>query len=161
MDLYHFLVVLPAAEALVNLPVPQMRRFRRARARLDAVVQRILEKRLNSGREHQDLLSMMLEGENVSSVQDLTPGVVSRLRDQVITIFLAGYETVANAMTWTWYLLSQNPAAESRMHAEIDSVLQDRAATVEDVSRLKYTEMVLAESMRLYPPAWAMGRKAL
>jgi cytochrome P450 len=64
-------------------------------------------------------------------------------------------------MTWTWYLLSQNPEAEVCMHAEIDSVLQGRTATVEDVPRLKYCEMVLAESMRLYPPAWAMGRKAL
>jgi cytochrome P450 len=161
MDLYHFLVVLPAAEALVNFPVPQMRRFRRARARLDTVVQRILENRLRSNGDHNDLLSMMLEGAGIFSVNDLTAETASSLRDQVITIFLAGYETVANAMTWTWYLLSQNPEAEARMHAEIDSVLQGRTATVEDVPRLKYTEMVMAESMRLYPPAWAMGRKAL
>jgi cytochrome P450 len=79
----------------------------------------------------------------------------------VITIFLAGYETVANAMTWTWYLLSQNPEVERRMHAEVDAVLGGRAATVDNVPQLKYTEMVMAESMRLYPPAWAMGRKAL
>jgi cytochrome P450 len=161
MDLYHFLVVLPAAEALVNFPVPQMRRFRRARARLDAVMQRILENRLRSIADHNDLLSMMLEGAGVFSISDLTAETSSSLRDQVITIFLAGYETVANAMTWTWYLLSQNPEAEVCMHAEIDSVLQGRTATVEDVPRLKYCEMVLAESMRLYPPAWAMGRKAL
>jgi cytochrome P450 len=161
MDLYHFLVVLPAAEALVNFPIPQMRRFRRARARLDVVVQRILENRLKSGDEHNDLLSMMLEGASVTNVTELTPELASSLRDQVITIFLAGYETVANAMTWTWYLLSQNPEAEARMHAEVDAVLAGRAASVEDVPQLKYTEMVLAESLRLYPPAWAMGRKAL
>jgi cytochrome P450 len=161
MDLYHFLVVLPAAEALVNFPMPQMRRFRRARGRLDAVVQRILENRLRSDGEHWDLLSMMLEGAGVSELSDLTPAVASSLRDQVITIFLAGYETVANAMTWTWYLLSQNPEAEARMHAEVDAVLGGREAAVEDVPQLKYTEMVMAESMRLYPPAWAMGRKAL
>jgi len=78
----------------------------------------------------------------------------------VITIFLAGYETVANAMTWTWYLLSQNPEVERLMHDEIDAVLGGRLPTVEEVPRLKYVEMVMAESMRLYPPAWAMGRKA-
>jgi cytochrome P450 len=161
MDLYHFLVMMPAAEALVNFPIPQMRRFRRARARLDAVVQRILENRLNSRGEHNDLLSMMLEGAGVSSLQELTPEIASSLRDQVITIFLAGYETVANAMTWTWYLLSQNPEAEARMHGEVDAVLSGREATIEDVPQLKYVEMVMAESMRLYPPAWAMGRKAL
>ena len=161
MGLYHFLVVLPAAEALVNMPIPQMYRFRRAKARLDAVVQRMIENRLRNGGEHEDLLAMMLEGAGVSSLSDLNSEVSSYLRDQIITIFLAGYETTANAMTWTWYLLSQNPEAEARMHEEIDRVLGGRAATVEDVPQLKYVEMVLAESMRLFPPAWAMGHKAL
>jgi cytochrome P450 len=82
------------------------------------------------------------------------------LRDQVITIFLAGYETVANALIWTWYLLAQNPECERCLHDEVDAVLQGRLPTVEDVPRLRYTEMVMAESMRLYPPAWAMGRYA-
>src|SRR5208282_4202709 len=82
------------------------------------------------------------------------------LRDQVITIFLAGYETVANALSWTWYLLSQNPECERRFHEEIDRELQGRLPTFEDVPRLRYAEMVMAESMRLYPPAWAMGRYA-
>jgi cytochrome P450 len=83
-----------------------------------------------------------------------------QLRDEVITIFLAGYETVANALTWTWYLLSENPVAAERMSREIDDTLQGRLPTIEDLSRLRYTEMVLAESMRLYPPAWAMGRQS-
>ena len=82
------------------------------------------------------------------------------LRDQVITIFLAGYETVANALSWTWYLLSQNPECERRFHEEIDRELQGRLPTFDDLPRLRYVEMVLAESMRLYPPAWAMGRFA-
>ncbi len=161
MDLYTFLVVLPAAEVLVNFPVPQMRTFKRARSRLDAVVQRIVENRLNSGTEHDDLLQMMLDGVGVGSVRELTPEIAGGLRDQIVTMFLAGYETVANAMTWTWYLLSQNPEAEKRMHEEVDRVLGGREATVEDVPQLKYVEMIMAESMRLYPPAWAMGRKAL
>jgi cytochrome P450 len=83
------------------------------------------------------------------------------LRDEVLTIFLAGYETVANALSWTWLLLGQNPEAESRLHAELDSALAGRLPTLEDLPRLSYTEMVLAEAMRLYPPAWAMGRMAI
>jgi len=83
-----------------------------------------------------------------------------QLRDEVLTIFLAGYETAANALTWTWYLLSQNPQASAKLYAEVDRVLNGKIATVEDLPQLKYTEMVVSESMRLYPPAWIMGRKA-
>jgi cytochrome P450 len=83
------------------------------------------------------------------------------LRDQVLTLFLAGYETVANALTWTWLLLGQNPDAEGRLHSELDAVLAGRLPNLEDMPRLEYTAMVLSESMRLYPPAWAMGREVL
>ena len=78
-----------------------------------------------------------------------------------MTIFLAGHDTTANALTWTWYLLSQNPEAEATLHAELDAVLADRTPTVDDLPRLPYTRAVLAESMRLYPPAWIIGRRAL
>jgi cytochrome P450 len=160
MRLYNFLVALPRAEYLLHYPIPGLRRFRRARARLDATVYRMI-------REHRekpdsgDLLSMLLAAryEDGSGMSDL------QLRDEVITIFLAGYETVANALTWTWYLLSQNPDAEAKLHRELDSVLgrgaNARLATVEDLPNLRYTEMVVSESMRLYPPAWAMGRRAI
>jgi cytochrome P450 len=84
----------------------------------------------------------------------------TQVRDELLTIFLAGYETVANALTWTWYLLSQNPEAADRMYTEVAEVLGDATATVDSYPRLKYTEMVFAESMRLYPPAWAMGRQS-
>ena len=91
-----------------------------------------------------------------------TGGMTDRqVRDEAITIFLAGHETTANALTWTWYLLSQNPAAEEKLHAEIDAVLGGRLPTTDDVPQLKYTEMVMAESMRLFPPAWAIGRMAV
>ena len=83
------------------------------------------------------------------------------LRDQVLTLFLAGYETVANLLAWTWLLLGQNPEAETELHAEIDDVLGGRPAALDDLPKLEYTAMVLAEAMRLYPPAWAMGREAL
>jgi cytochrome P450 len=79
----------------------------------------------------------------------------------VITLLLAGHETTANALTWTWYLLSQNPEADARWREELRRVLGGRAASADDLPALRYTEMVLAESMRLFPPAWGMGRRAL
>jgi cytochrome P450 len=163
MDLYNFLIALPKAEAMLHLPIPGLMRFRKARKRLDAVVHRMIEQHradgVEQGNDRGDLLSMLItsrdeEGDH-SKMSD------EQLRDEVLTIFLAGYETVANALTWTWMLLGQNPLAEARMHAEIDAVLAGRTPTLEDLPRLHYSEMVLSESMRLYPPAWAMGRQAI
>jgi cytochrome P450 len=152
MGLYNFLIMLPAAEWLVHVHPPGLAAFVRARKRIDAVVYRMIEA------HHSDrgsLLDLML-----AASRDRSESSERSLRDQVITIFLAGYETVANALSWTWYLLSQNPDCERRMHAEIDRELQGRTPGYEDIPRLQYVEMVLAESMRLYPPAWAMGRYA-
>jgi cytochrome P450 len=85
-----------------------------------------------------------------------------QVRDEALTLFIAGHETTANALTWTWYLLSQNPGAEQRLHEELDRVLSaGEAPTVEHLPKLVFTERVVAESMRLYPPAWAIGRKSL
>ena len=84
-----------------------------------------------------------------------------QLRDEVITLFLAGHETTANALTWTWVLLARHPEVERHLHAEIDSVLGNRVPSSADVSRLPYTRAVVAESMRLYPPAWTIGREPL
>jgi cytochrome P450 len=84
-----------------------------------------------------------------------------QLRDEAMTIFLAGHETTANALAWTWYLLSQNPEAEAALHREIDTLLEGRPPRAEDAARLRYTEMVFSEAMRLYPPAWTVGRRAL
>jgi cytochrome P450 len=170
MDLYNFLIALPKAEAMLHWPIPGLMRFRKARKRLDAVVHRMIEQHRADGVDHGDLLSMLIASsdddgdedgsEEGGKVGDGASMSDEQLRDEVLTIFLAGYETVANALTWTWMLLGQNPEAEARMHAEIDSVLAGRAPTLDDLPRLKYTEMVFAESMRLYPPAWAMGRQA-
>jgi len=177
MDLYNFIVAFPKIESFLHLPIPGIVRFRKSKARLDAVVDRLIgEHRTAMAQAEQrgeeqvcgDLLSMLLSssddlldeagkptGERVS-MSDL------QVRDEVLTIFLAGYETVANGLTWSWYLLSQNPEVEARLHAELDAVLgageARRTATLADYAQLKYTEMVFAESMRLYPPAWAMGR---
>jgi len=165
MGLYHYLVALPRAELLLDTPLPGMRRFRRAKARLNEVVDGMIQARLaeSSGKlaERGDLLSMLLASRDDQSDGTGLKLTADELRDQVLTLFLAGYETVANAMAWTWLLLGQNPQAERRMHEELDEVLAGRMPTLEDLPRLEYTAMVLAESMRLYPPAWAMGREAL
>jgi cytochrome P450 len=156
MGLYNFLVMLPAAEWLVHVRPPGLAAFVRARKRIDAVVHRMIEAHRKHHSNGSSLLDLML-----AASPDRSPESEKSLRDQVITIFLAGYETVANAMAWTWYLLSQNPDCERRFHEEIDRELHGRLPTYEDVPRLRYVEMVMAESMRLYPPAWAMGRYAL
>ena len=169
MRLYNYLIALPRAESYLHWPIPGLIRFRKARARLDAVVYRIIAERRASNEDRGDLLSMLLaardEGEGKtkdgrSAAAEQTGMSDRQLRDEVITIFLAGYETVANALTWTWYLLSENPVAAEKMQAEIDEVLAGKLPSLEDLPRLRYTEMVFAEAMRLYPPAWAMGRQA-
>ena len=155
MGLYNFLVMLPAAEWLVHARPPGLAAFVRARQRIDAVVYRMIAAHRERHADGGSLLDMML-----AASPDRSAEAEQSLRDQVITIFLAGYETVANALSWTWYLLSQNPECERRFHEEIDRELQGRLPTFDDVPRLRYVEMVLAESMRLYPSAWAMGRYA-
>jgi len=156
MGLYNFLVMLPAAEWLVHLRPPGLAAFVRARRRIDAVVYRMIDAHVKRGRDSGSLLDLMLAGSS-SADKDSRQS----LRDQVITIFLAGYETVANALSWTWYLLSQNPGCEAKFQEEVDEGLGGKLATFYDVPRLHYTENVMAESLRLYPPAWAMGRYAL
>jgi len=155
MGLYNCLVMLPAAEWLVHMRPPGLAAFVRARKRIDAVVYRMIEAHRREKSDRGSLLDLML-----AASPDRSPDSERSLRDQVITIFLAGYETVANALAWTWYLLSENPECERRFHAEIDRELEGRLPSYEDLPRLRYVEMVLAESMRLYPPAWAMGRFA-
>jgi len=157
MDLFNTIVI-PFFELLEKLPLPQFRRFDNARARLDSIIYRLIEERRRSGEDRGDLLSMLLLAQDTEG--DGATMTDEQLRDELMTIFLAGHETTANALTWTWYLLSQNPEAEAKLHVEIDRVLEGRLPTFEDVAQLKFTEMVLAESMRLYPPAWAIGRLA-
>jgi cytochrome P450 len=150
---------LPGAGLIQRLPLPSNIRFRRARARLDATIYRVIAERRKAGGDRGDLLSMLLaardeEGDGGSMTD-------RQLRDEVMTLFLAGHETTANALTWSFYLLSQNPAAEARLGEELDAVLGGRPPSAEDIARLRYTEQVFAESMRLYPPAWGIGRRAL
>lgn len=149
-------ILLPFAELLERLPLPGTRRFERERRRLDAIVYRMIERRRAGAKDRGDVLSMLLtaadEGVSMSDTQ---------IRDEVITLLLAGHETTANALTWAWYLLSENPEVEAALHRELDAVLGDRPPTFEDLAELKVTRAVLAESMRLFPPAWLIGRRAL
>ena len=150
--------VLPFSEILERMPLPYMKRFNAARARLDSTIYRIIDERRASGEDKGDLLSMLLLAQDTEG--DGGRMTDTQLRDEAMTLFLAGHETTANALSWTWYLLSQSPEVESRFHQEIDA-LGDRLPRPDDLPSLAYTRMVLAESMRLYPPAWAVGRRAI
>jgi cytochrome P450 len=150
---------LPFAQLLDRLPLPATRRFQKARGRLDATIYRIINERRASGEDRGDLLSMLIAARDEEG--DGTGMTDEQLRDEAMTIFLAGHETTANALTWTWYLLSQHPEVEAKFHAEVDEALKGGLPSAEDFPRLRYTEMVMAESMRLYPPAWTIGRRAL
>jgi cytochrome P450 len=152
-------VTLPFSQYLEKLPLPATRRFQKARQRLDSTIYRIIDERRQSGEDRGDLLSMLIQARDEEG--DGTGMTDEQLRDEAMTIFLAGHETTANALTWTWYLLSQNPEVEAKLHSEIDELLNGRLPAAEDYPRLRYTEMVFAESMRLYPPAWILGRRAL
>jgi cytochrome P450 len=152
------MLMMPFSEYIEKLPLPAIRRFEKARARLDSTIYGLIHARRQSGEDAGDLLSMLL------LAQDEETGGArmtdTQVRDEALTLLLAGHETTAQALTWTWYLLSQNPQCERLLHEEIDSVLQGRVPSFEDLPRLRYTEMVFAEALRLYPPAWAIGRKA-
>ncbi len=152
-------MLLPFSELLEKLPIPQVKRFNKAKETLDSIIYGIIDERRKSGEHKDDLLSMLLEAQDEESGDSMTD---EQVRDECLTLFLAGHETTANALTWTFYLLSQNPEKEAKLHKELEQVLQnERIPTVEDLPNLKYTESVLAESMRLFPPAWTLGRLAI
>jgi cytochrome P450 len=152
------LLVMPFSELLVKLPLPSVRRFQKGRALLDSTIYSLVRERRASGRDTGDLLSMLLFAHDEE--KDGAGMTDEQVRDEALTLFLAGHETTANALTWTWYLLSQHPEVERRLHAELDTVLQGRVPELADVPQLRYAEMILAEALRLYPPAWAIGRMA-
>jgi cytochrome P450 len=130
--------------------------FPRERHELDALLLPIIERRRAENVDRGDLLSMLLRArdDDGATLDD------SDVRNEVVTFVLAGHETTAIALLWTWYLLAQHPAAEARLHDELDRVLGERAPTVDDLPRLSYTTNVFTEAMRLYPPAAAFGRRA-
>jgi cytochrome P450 len=171
----------PIGHVLDKIPVlPAVRGDREAKKELDSLMYRLIEDRRrrqeqgsnndNNGKSnHADLLSRLIEVQDLDSHNSNQEKLSDKqVRDEVITIFIAGHETTANALTWTFYLLSQNQDIEAKLHDEIDSVLGDsssgnkvvnRIPTADDVPKLQYTEKVLRESMRLYPPVWTIGRR--
>lgn len=138
------------------VPTPQNLRERRSIANLDKVMHAIIDGRRKTTERYDDLMAMLMEavdeetGERMSDLQ---------LRDEAMTIFLAGHETTAVGMSWLWYLLDKNPAEQQKLFDEVDTVLQGRTPTLEDLQHLPFTKLVVDESMRLYPPAWIIGRK--
>src|SRR5919197_2632388 len=182
---------MPFAGIIEKVPLPSNMRFHHAKKHLDKIIYRIIDSHVNSDNNdhnkqqngsypHKDLISLLLQGQadgymsasknneaankSNNKVHNIISTSKQQLRDNVMTIFLAGHETVANALTWTFYLLSQNPKQEKSLHDEIDSALYDNdhtAPTAKDVSKLGYTHGGFAEAMRLYPPAWAIGRQAI
>jgi cytochrome P450 len=156
MEMFPWLI-LPYVENIENWPLPVSRRFRKARERLDHVIYGLIQERRAAADPGQDLLAMLLAAQDPESVGGQMND--KQVRDELLTLFLAGHETTANALAWTWYLLSQNLEAEARFHRELADVLgEGRAPEVCDAEALPYTTAVLTESMRLYPPAWAIAR---
>jgi cytochrome P450 len=140
-----------------HVPTPTNLRFRRTLRHLDELIFKMIRERREEGPgDRTDLLSRLLsaEDEQGRKMSD------TELRDELLTLFLAGHETTALTLTYTFYLLATNPDAEVELHAEIDRVLADRPAMASDVPSLHYAENVIKESMRMYPPAWTIGREA-
>jgi cytochrome P450 len=136
------------------VPTPRNVRARTGIRRLEKIIYRIIAQKRAEACDTGDLLSMLLavQDEDGSRMTD------KQLRDEAITLFLAGHETTANALSWTLWLLAKNPEVEKKFHSELDGIIGGRAPNVEDIPRLTYTSQILSESMRLYPPAWGMAR---
>ena len=137
------------------VPIPDNLRFRRVVQWLDTLIYDLIEQRRS--RDEGDLLSILLKAQD-ENVRRMTN---QQLRDEMMTLFLAGHETIANALSWTWYLLSQHPEIETKLVEELQAMLRGGTPTVADLPSLRYTERVVMESLRLYPPVWAIGRTVL
>ena len=165
---YFNRLLMPFGELIEKIPLlPINKGFQKAKKDLDSIVYNIIKehrKKLDKGDDkesHDDLLLTLLQAQDEEAgIGRMTD---EQLRDEVMTIFLAGHETTANALTWTYYLLSENPLIETRLQEELYSIFGNSRTpiTVDDVPKLQYTEKVLTESMRLFPPAWALGRQAI
>ncbi|MBC6492035.1 cytochrome P450 [Flavihumibacter stibioxidans] len=151
-------IPLPFSEWLLKLPLPENKRFYKAKKRLDSTIHRMIEERRRLNADSGDLISLLLRAQ-----RDLGKDAFSdqEIRDEAITLFLTAFDTTSVALTWTWYLLSLNPEAEAALHEELDRVLKGRLPNAEDVAELKYTRMVFGESLRMYPPSYLIPRQAI
>ncbi len=139
------------------LPTRLNRQANRAVRQLTKIIDRIIQQRRESKEDTGDLLSLLLLAQD----EDGSRMTAQQLRDEALTLFLAGHETTASSLSWTWWLLAQNPDVEQKLHAELDAVLSGRTPTLDDLPKLTYTSCILSESLRLYPPAWAIARLAI
>jgi cytochrome P450 len=139
------------------VPTGQNRRFKQALRRLDETVYGLIERRRQRPGEGNDLLAMLLQARDEETGEGMDD---QQVRDEIMTLLIAGHETVASALTWTWYLLGQRPDVEARLYGEVQGVLGGRRPTMEDLPQLAYTRMVFDEALRLYPPAWILTRRA-
>jgi len=149
-------VPLPLASLVRRLPLPSQRRLRRAEAYLDTLISQLIDERRAQGAEKGDVLTMLID----AWTEDGRPLSPRQIHDEALTLLLAGHETTALALSWTWYLLAQHPDVDAAMQAELQTVLGGRLPTAEDLPQLRYTRMVFTEALRLYPPAWLMTRRA-
>jgi cytochrome P450 len=139
-------------------PAPRNFELKRQVRRLEAVIQQIINERRADDRDHGDLLSVLVHARDE---QDQTGMTDRQLRDELMTLFLAGHETTANLLSWTWYLLARHADVAAKVRRELETVLAGRTPSAADVPNLTFTEQVLLESMRLFPPAYALGRESV
>jgi len=145
-----------------SLPLPLTIRFKRHLAYLDRVVGGLISQRRSSPEQSFDLLSALLEiKDDEATTPDNQQMAEQQVRDEIMTMFAVGHETVTVALTWTWYLLSKHTQVQAQLHAELDDVLAGQSPTLEDLPNLIFTEKIFREAMRLYPPIWRMGRVAV
>jgi cytochrome P450 len=157
MGMYHFWQT-PGSEVFDNWPLPNILAFKAARKRLRDVVMRIVEHHRAHGSSGDDLLSMLMSARDENGRGGLTD---DEIRDEALTILLAGHETTANALAWTFYILQRRPDVEAELQRHVAEVLGDRDVTFDDVAKLDYLRAVFAETMRIYPPAWITSREVL
>ncbi len=149
------LVFVPFSRYLTHLPLPGIGRLKNVRMRLDRLIYRIIDERLRSGEERGDLLSMLLSHQLAEGNSDRS---IRQVRDECVTILLAGHETIANALTCALFLMAHHPGHAQRVRAEVDQIAGHRDLDADDFDQLVFTRCVVAESMRLYPPVWILGR---
>jgi len=152
-------IPVPFSEYILKLPIPGNIRFFRAKAKLDKLIYEIINKRRKSKKKHDDLLSMLL---NPYEEEGIDGGLTDEeIRDEALTLFLTAFDTTSTALTWTWYLLSQNPDSQAELHDELDRVLGGRIPVGSDINELRFTRMVFTESMRMFPPTYVIPRQTL
>jgi len=152
-------IPVPFSEYILKLPLPGNIRFFRAKAKLDKLIYDIINKRRKSKRKHDDLLSMLI---NPYEEEGVDGGLTDEeIRDEALTLFLTAFDTTSTALTWTWYLLSQNPDSQVELHDELDRVLGGKKPVGSDINELRFTRMVFTESMRMFPPTYVIPRQTL